>query len=344
MHVRIMTFNIENLFRRHSPAYGPEIAGRFGLSSEARRSQEALLAEAAALMLEDEERGFAAQAIRAGRPDVVLLQEVAGSAALSLFHDRYLTRLGGPGLPYRAVLEGNDSRGICVGVMSRLPIDAVTSHRHLALGALFDAGFRFEDHGIRHRSVAHDRLYGDPATPVFCRDCLEIRLEIAGQPLLLFAVHFKAALPGRADTLLARLAESAGVAHLIRKRAQTRGIERWVVGGDLNDFHHIEGLADEGHGLAPLLDSGLVIDPMERLEDHKARWTHFAPELDRYRQLDYLLLSPALATSNPAAKPEVVRSGQPWRAERVQAQRFPRVGWDRPKASDHCPVVIELEV
>jgi hypothetical protein len=24
--------------------------------------------------------------------------------------------------------------------------------------------------------------------------------------------------------------------------------------------------------------------------------------------------------------------------------RYPRVGWDRPKASDHCPVVVELDI
>ncbi len=344
MRVRIMTFNVENLFRRLPASHGPAFADRFGLSEGTRPSEESLIAEAAALMQEDEERGLAAQAIRAGRPDVVLLQEVAGPQAMSLFHDRYLTRLGGPELRHRAMLEGNDSRGICVGVMSRLPLDAITSHRHLALGDLFDDGFRFEDHGIKHRSVVHDRLYSDPTTAVFCRDCLEVRLEIAGEPLLLFAVHFKAALPSRAHTLMARLAESAGVAHLIRTRAQARGHERWIVGGDLNDYHQVEGSAAEGHGLAPLLDSGLVHDPMERLSSPKDRWTHYDPGEDRYRQLDYLLLSPRLAADNPDAKPEVVRSGQPWRAERVADARFPRVGWDRPKASDHCPMVIELRI
>ncbi len=57
-----------------------------------------------------------------------------------------------------------------------------------------------------------------------------------------------------------------------------------------------------------------------------------------------LLVSPALARENPDAVPEIIRMGQPYRARRYEGPRFPRVGWDRPKASDHCPVVVELSV
>ena len=45
--------------------------------------------------------------------------------------------------------------------------------------------------------------------------------------------------------------------------------------------------------------------------------------------------------------PEIVRYGQPFRTPFPVGQlveRYPRTGWDRPKASDHCPVVMELQL
>jgi len=339
-----MTFNIDNLFARRPSAAEPLDALPAAAFGEAEAARRRLLTEAAALLHDDESRGFAALAIRAGTPDVVLLQEVESAAALTFFHDHYLVPLGGPVLPHRAVLEGNDPRGIALGVMSRLPIDAIASHRHLQLGTLFDAGFRFENFGISHHAATHDRRYADPETIVFCRDCLEIRLDIEGRPLLLFNVHFKAPTPSRAHTLLPRMAEAAAVVHLLRQRALNRSLDRWLVAGDLNDYAEREGEPVEGHALAPLLDSGLVEDCWPRIEDPLQRWTHFDAQTGRYRPLDHLLLSPALADANSSARPEIVRGGQPWRAERVAEPRFPRVGWDRPKAGVHCPMTIELEV
>jgi len=45
--------------------------------------------------------------------------------------------------------------------------------------------------------------------------------------------------------------------------------------------------------------------------------------------------------------PDIVRKGQPWRTPfppGQEVERFPRAGWDRPKASDHCPVAITLDL
>jgi hypothetical protein len=79
--------------------------------------------------------------------------------------------------------------------------------------------------------------------------------------------------------------------------------------------------------------------------------------VEEHVQLDYLLLSPALAVANPEPAVEIVRRGLPYRVPldphhpdrsvaylATRADRYPRIGWDRPKASDHCPLVIEIDV
>ena len=80
------------------------------------------------------------------------------------------------------------------------------------------------------------------------------------------------------------------------------------------------------------------------------RWTLYhtrGPQERHLCQLDYVLLSPSLAERNAAAMPDIIRNGQPWRTPfppGQEVERFPRAGWDRPKASDHCPVAITLDI
>ncbi len=50
---------------------------------------------------------------------------------------------------------------------------------------------------------------------------------------------------------------------------------------------------------------------------------------------------------NAQRKPEIIRNGQPFRTvfpPGQEVERYPRTGWDRPKASDHCPVVMTLDL
>ena len=50
---------------------------------------------------------------------------------------------------------------------------------------------------------------------------------------------------------------------------------------------------------------------------------------------------------NAKAVPDIVRGGQPWRTPfppGQEVERYPRTGWDRPKASDHCPVAVTLDI
>jgi exonuclease III len=60
-------------------------------------------------------------------------------------------------------------------------------------------------------------------------------------------------------------------------------------------------------------------------------------------QLDHLLVSKSLAQATDA-QPDMLRKGLAKNADRYTGPRFPKVGTNKPIASDHCPVVIELKL
>lgn len=156
--------------------------------------------------------------------------------------------------------------------------------------------------------------------------------------LPVFVNHFKSMMGGRAETMERRRLQAEQVRQILKQQfSHNPGGQAWVVLGDLNDYLPSE-------GLAPLLGQSWLENVVNRIPDLEDRWTHYYDDEEEYRQLDYLLLSKALAEANPDAIPEIERQGMPRRAERYAGKRFPRVGWNDPKASDHCPVVIEINV
>lgn len=147
---------------------------------------------------------------------------------------------------------------------------------------------------------------------------------------------------GRRETRLIRRSEANTVKEILQDRFGDPSTHDWVIAGDLNDYTETDGTPDNDHGLDPLLANGFSFNLVSNMENPKDRWTHFYSGEGSYHQLDYLLVSPSLKDKNPDLKPRIIRKGQPFRAERYEGNRWPRVGYDRPKASDHCPIVEDL--
>lgn len=61
-------------------------------------------------------------------PDILVLVEVESRPALQQFHDRVLQPLLASPCGYNMVIDGNDQRGIDVGILSRYPIQRMRSH------------------------------------------------------------------------------------------------------------------------------------------------------------------------------------------------------------------------
>ena len=314
----------------------------------------------------DDAMQLTALAIADTRADIVCLQEVENIDALKAFEYGYLFKMVGRGYRNKYLIEGNDGRGIDVAVMTRdetatgEPIEFIDMKSHAAL--------TFSDFHLHSPDLAELGL--EPNDRIFKRDCLEIDFKIGGKRLSLFVLHLKSmsngrdGVDGRTWTMPIRLAEARAAKMLIERKfgeGRTDG-KRWIVCGDLNDYrskiqiggsrHHgytFKTVHENTSGIDPFLQDGFSVDLASRLPEIE-QWSlyHSRGMEERHLcQLDYLLCSPYLADKNPSAIPEFIHSGQPFRTPFPPGQevdRYPRTGWDRPKASDHSPLVVELTI
>ena len=368
MRLRICTFNIENLASRHSfgPKQRPETGPALSLFDVPEAEARETVQRSVAVALEDDKRELSALAIAETRADLLILQEVDNLGVLQPFFANYVHRLSDLRYGHLRLIDGNDPRGIDVAFAARMDLFdnkkqvRARSHQEKTFGQLEVLTDDLLSFGIK----------GDDL--IFNRDCLEVTLELPGAELVVYICHFKAISEredGRNQTFPIRQAEARAVKRIIQDRfgADWRSAN-WIVAGDLNDF--VETILPGGcavparpSGLDPLLDD-FAVNPLAGLPVNE-RWTSYyrrAPEPDRageeqHVQLDYILLSPALAAANPNLRPELIRRGLPYRVPldpvhpdrsvgylATRGDRYPRVGWDRPKASDHCPLIVELEI
>lgn len=300
--MRVLTFNVQNLRLRH-PGGQDRLDGARDLDDDH---------DSRARSLDFADRRLTAAVLARADADVCALQEVFDRASLDYFHNHLLRGAGAAPWPYRACLPGNDGAGRDLAVMARRSF-AVTSHARLLPGDLGLAGLA----GTRA-----DR-------PVFCRDCLRVELGA----LVLFLVHFKAPYPDPQAAWDQRRAEALAVRRLIEQRFTDPARALWLVLGDLNDPH-----AQPVRAVAPLL-APFAVDLTDRMADAE-RWTWWHPEGDRGCP-DAMLASPALAARWPDAVPRAIRAGLGRDAGGGQ-DRLPDVGADRPHASDHAALVIDL--
>ncbi len=369
MAVRIATFNVENLMSRFDfSGFRNELRQDrtlqlFEIRDESHYRQ---LEQARVVAHTDDTRQQTALAIAAADADILCLQEVDSLDALRAFEYGYLYKMIGQGYLNKAMIKGNDSRGIEVAVLSRektrdgedIELLGYESHAHLTFADLDLVSPELQATG------------NGPNDRIFRRDLITADFRIGAQRLTLFVTHFKSmgsgrdGIDGRTWSMPIRIAEAKAARQIIAERFDGKPHKaRWLVCGDLNDYREkIEVAGDARTGLSftpvdedittsvDVLTAGGFCENLVERRDVGDRWTlyHTRGPAERHLcQLDYILASPALARVNPKAVPDIVRAGQPWRTPFPPGQdvdRYPRIGWDRPKASDHCPVAVTLNL
>lgn len=332
MKFRIATFNVENLFNRYAFLDGPWNGRTYeryvvatGVASIANRQGE-LVTEATTVI----QRNNTARAIGDLGADVVAVQEIENVYTLRNFNHDYLDDY----FDHCISMDGNDPRAIDVGLMVR------KSEAIRVVGMRSNVDFP-EDPS---KPIIRDsRANGYFATNVvFSRDCLEIDVDVNGVPITLLINHFKAQdgdekPGGKGKATLRRKRQAKEVAGIV-ERVRESG-RRPIVLGDLNiDTRQ----ANYDGSLDPLFAKGLKLqDPLRDLiADPAEQWTHYYDSDKTVSRLDYVLVDAGLQVTDCA----ILRAGLTTKCRQSTVPRYPTIGPMHSEASDHCPLVIELEV
>lgn len=142
-------------------------------------------------------------------PDILICVEAENRPTLMRFNDQVLGAIFKKSFPHVMLIDGNDDRGIDVGIMSRYPIIGMRSHV--------------------------DDLNA-PGEKTFSRDCPEYVVQLPDQKnLVVIPNHFKSKRGGNDQKARERRRAQAAAAFTIGKNAVDTISEYVVIGGDLND-------------------------------------------------------------------------------------------------------------
>jgi endonuclease/exonuclease/phosphatase family metal-dependent hydrolase len=198
-----------------------------------------------------------ARVIQAVRPDVLCVVEAEDRTTLDQFNDKVLKLFHSP-FAHNMLIDGNDDRGIDVGLYTNFELGAIHSH-------------------IDDTYMSSGRQYR-----IFSRDCPEYEVRLPnGKSLWVLCNHLKSQGYGTPASNNKKRKRQADRVRELLGRFDLK-VEFVAVAGDLNDKPDSAPLADllATPHLFDVLDSPLLGDP---------RWTYGGNQ-----QLDYLLVSKAL--------------------------------------------------
>ncbi|MFQ2781225.1 endonuclease/exonuclease/phosphatase family protein [Aeromonas caviae] len=311
MNFKLGTFNIENLFNRYRL-----LQNERGSRIKKPVDPEKFVTEGGHINMlgwtiddygpiSKAARKATARVITENAPDILALQEVENLFALLAFNQKWLENA----YPYAMVLDGNDPRGIDVGVLSKYPLGAIYTHR-------------FDPEG----SSSTERT--------FSRDCLEVEILLTpNTPFRLFINHFKSKIGGGEER---RQEQALRVVDILRERYGEQLDGNYAVLGDLNN-------SPDAPELRSLVQNELLVDVVRTRLPADEQWTHYYKKDKSAEQLDYILLSKRVAQSNAYSTPIIERRGLGIDIDKYEGERFSQVTGAQ-GASDHCAVFIELKL
>lgn len=243
--------------------------------------------------------------------DVLCVVEADDRTGLKRFNQDVLPRVDVPGYRHVMLVDGNDERGIDVGILTKAGYD---------IGTL--------------RSHVDDR---DADGVIFSRDCPEFSITTpAGNPLLVLVNHFKSKGYGNAGESAAKRRRQAQRVRDLYDERRAEGHEYIAIVGDLNE------LPTPGP-LDPLLRNGsdlvdVMAHPAYVSDGRDGTYANGTAS----NKLDYILMSPALAARVTAGGVE--RRGVWGGKNGTLFPHLPTMKTDKDAASDHAALWIEADI
>jgi endonuclease/exonuclease/phosphatase family metal-dependent hydrolase len=322
MQLTITTFNLENLFTRYALIDDPLVRDnpRVAITGITSTNYQGNPLSRSLTILQ---RNNTARAILDCQPDILAVQEVENLWTLRLFNDQYLSGY----FDRMLLIEGNDGRGIDVGLCVRKGYNAAIS------------GIRthMDDLDPSDSKVARvTRCFNDVTNEIqvdgalFSRDCLEVDVDVGSTPLTFLVNHLKAQ-DGKKASDTRRLEQATRLAEIAS--LTTKNGRRPIIVGDLN-----EALTAAPSNLKPLKDliGKVLSDPFQSDSDN---WTHFYVAGNETSRLDYILVDNRLEVSSKS----ILRKGITLKCA-TAGERYPTIGYVDTEASDHCPVTVALQL
>lgn len=199
-----------------------------------------------------------AQVLDAVKPDVLVAVEAEDRITMQRFNDDVLNEEFHLSFPHNLLVDGNDERGIDIGIFSNFPIVSVRSH-------------------IKDT---------DASGIIFSRDCPEFEISLPnGQSLLVLGNHFKSKGFGSQASSNAKRLRQAQRTRAIYQAALQRS-QFVIVAGDLNDF-------PTSPSIQALIQGSGMQDVMSH-PTYQGKPGTFKTGNSPNQKIDYVCLSPAL--------------------------------------------------
>lgn len=253
-----------------------------------------------------------ARVLKTINADVVVVVEAENRVSLTRFNKQILKeRVNGQPYDHIMLIDGNDERGIDVGLLAR------------------DAAARIES------MVSHvDDT--DGSGTIFSRDCAEYHLKLnSGKKLVVLANHLKSKGYGVAAASNARRKAQATRVRQIYQQLRAAGVDHIVIMGDFND-------TPGSDPLSPLFNGSDLKD----ISEHPSFTNDGRPGTyangTASNKIDYILLSPAVFSKVTGGAVE--RRGVWGGTAGTLFPHFPEVTKASEAASDHAAIWADLSL